>query len=222
MVQVADFSHELCGGTHVDNTAEIRIFRIISESSVATGVRRIEALTGSEALKAYEQERATVAAIGQRLKADPHQVVDKLETLLEDHAWLQKEVAKASQGQAANQIQQLAAGIQELPGGKYIIARVDGFTMELMQEAVDKLRDAMGSGVAVLGAVTEDKVAFVAGVTKDLTAKVQAGALVKIVAAETGGSGGGRPEMARAGGKDAAKVDQALAVGESKIKELLG
>ena len=222
VVQVPDFSSELCGGTHVDNTAAIRLFRIISESSVATGVRRIEALTGSEALKVYEQERAIVAAVCQRLKTDSHQVPDKLQTMLEDYARLQKEAAKASQGQAANQIQQLVAAIKEHSGVKYITARVDGFTMEQMREAVDKLRDVMGSGVAVLGAVTEDKVAFVAGVTKDLVARVQAGSLIKIVAAETGGSGGGRPDLAQAGGKDAAKIDQALAVGESKITELLG
>jgi alanyl-tRNA synthetase len=222
VVTMGTISQELCGGTHVTNTAQIRLFRIISESSVATGIRRIEAVTGDEALALYNQERVILADVSQALKSDNNQVIVKLNNLLEEHAKLQKEIAKTNQDQASGRIKELLTQIQPLGTVKYITARVDGFSMEQLREAVDKLRDTMESGVAVLGAVSEGKVAFVAGVTKDLTAKIQAGTLIKAVAAETGGSGGGRPDLAQAGGKDAAKIDQALQVGKKLIEELLG
>ncbi len=222
MVQVPGFSTELCGGTHVTNTAQIRWFRIVSESSVATGVRRIEAVTGDEAFRIAGAERRTLEEICALLKTDASQALLKLQALVDDYNKLQKELAKAGQDQAAQQVKELFAQIKTAPAGRFLVARVDGLSIELMREAVDKLRDQMGSGVALLGAVTEGKVTFVAGVTKDLTAKVQAGAIIKRVAAEAGGGGGGRPDLAQAGGKDAAKVDQALAVGAKLIQELLG
>ncbi|HEX3045192.1 MAG TPA: alanine--tRNA ligase [Bacillota bacterium] len=222
VVTVEGFSKELCGGTHVNNTIEIRLFRIISEGSVATGVRRIEAVTGEEALKLYQQEREILAQVGQALKTDSQQIIPKLNNLLSEYNRSQKELAKASQDQASGQIKQLIDQIKTSGPIKYIVARVDGFSMEMMQEGIDKLRDAMRSGVAVLGSVNEDKVAFVVGVTNDLTGKIQAGTLIKAVAAEAGGSGGGRPDMARAGGKDPAKIDAALQVGERMIKEKFG
>jgi alanyl-tRNA synthetase len=222
VVTVEGFSKELCGGTHVNNTIEIRLFRIISEGSVATGVRRIEAVTGEEALKLYQQEREILAQVGQALKTDSQQIIPKLNNLLAEYNKTQKELAKASQDQASGQIKQLIDQIKTSGPVKYIVARVDGFSMEMMQEGIDKLRDAMRSGVAVLGSVTEGKVAFVVGVTNDLTAKIQAGVLIKAIATEAGGSGGGRPDMARAGGKDPAKIDAALQVGERMIKEKFG
>ncbi len=222
VVQIPEVSAELCGGTHVANTAQIRAFRILSESSVATGVRRIEAATGYEALRVFNQERETLAELCGILKTDAGQAVAKLQATLDDYARLQKELAKADQDQAAQQTQGLFERIRKAAAGSYVVARVDGMSIELMREAVDKLRDRMGSGVAVLGAVTDGKVSFVAGVTKDLTAKVQAGNVIKAVAAEAGGGGGGRPDLAQAGGKDPAKVDQALAVGEQMVKQLLG
>jgi alanyl-tRNA synthetase len=222
VITIEGFSQELCGGTHVDNTAQIRVFRIISESSVATGIRRIEAVTGDQALRVSNQERAMLAEVCRSLKTDANQVLAKLDNLVDDYNKLQKEIAKTSQDQAAGRVKELFGQIREVGPAKYITARVDGFSMELMREAVDKLRDAMGSGVAVLGAVSEDKVSFVVGVTKDLTGKIQAGSLIKAVAAETGGSGGGRPDLAQAGGREPAKIDQALQVGEKMIKEILG
>jgi alanine--tRNA ligase len=221
VVTMGPISQELCGGTHVSNTAQIRLFRIISESSVATGIRRIEAVTGDEALALYNQERSILSEISLILKTDNSQAVQKLNNLLEEHNKIQKEVARTNQDQASGRIKELISRIQTAGAAKYIAARVDGFSMEQLREAVDKLRDSMESGVAILGAVTEDKVAFVVGVTKDLTSKVQAGSLIKAVAAETGGSGGGRPDLAQAGGKDAAKIDQALKLGEKLLKELL-
>ncbi len=221
VVSMGDLSNELCGGTHVSNTSQIRLFRIISESSVATGIRRIEAVTGAEALKLYNQERNTIDELCQILKTDSNQFISKLNNLLEDFNKLQKEVAKNNQDQAAEKVKGLLDNIKNIAGVKYIIARVDGFTMDQIREAVDKLRDAMGTGVAVLGAVSDDKVSFVVGVTKDLTSRIQAGTLIKSIAAETGGGGGGRPDLAQAGGKEPGKIDQALQVGEKLIKEIL-
>lgn len=221
VVSVGDFSSELCGGTHVANTAQIRLFRIITESSVATGIRRIEAVTGSEALKLSNRERETLDEICQSLKTDLDQVVVKLNNLIEDNSKYQKELAKVSHDQASGQVKELFNRIKTINGIKYITARVDGLNMELLREAVDKLRDQMGSGVAALGSVNEGKVSFVVGVTKDLTSKIQAGSLIKTIATLTGGSGGGRPDMAQAGGKDASKIDQALEAGERMIIEVL-
>jgi alanyl-tRNA synthetase len=141
--------------------------------------------------------------------------------LVAEETRLNKELSQIGQAEAANRIKRLFDRIHESNGRKYIVARVDGLNMELLREAVDQLRERMGSGVALLGAVTEEKVAFVAGVTKDLTTKVQAGSLVKAVAAVTGGSGGGRPDLAQAGGKEASQIDQALQIGEQRVRELL-
>lgn len=222
VVTVDGFSSELCGGTHVTNTAQIRLFRIISESSVATGIRRIEAVTGSEALKLYNREREVLNEICHSLKTDFSQAVIKVNSLIEENLKYQKDLSKLNQDQASEQIKELFNNIKTVNGSKYVVARIDGLSMELLREAVDKLRDRMGSGVAALGTVNEEKVAFVVGVTKDLTSKIQAGSLIKAIAVETGGSGGGRPDMAQAGGKEASKIDQALQVGEKMIVEILG
>ena len=222
VVTVDGVSSELCGGTHVANTAQIRLFRIVSESSVATGIRRIEAVTGSEALKLYNLEREVLNEICHSLKTDFSQATIKVNSLIEENLKYQKELSKLNHDQASEQVKDLFDNIKTVNGAKYVVARLDGLSMELLREAVDKLRDRMGSGVAALGTVNEGKVAFVVGVTKDLTSKVQAGSLIKAIAAETGGSGGGRPDLAQAGGKEASKVDQALQVGEKMILELLG
>jgi len=221
VISVERFSSELCGGTHVGNTAQIRLFRIVSESSVATGVRRIEAVTGDEALKMYQQERTILSELAALFKADVQSIPDRVKQLTEENLRLRKEKEQAQQANAAERIQALYGEIKSVGSWKYISARVDGLPMELLREAVDKLRDHMKSGVVVLGSVNDGKVNLVAGVTKDLTGRVQAGALIKKVASEVGGSGGGRPDMAQAGGKDPAKLDQALKIGEATIAELL-
>ena len=221
MVKVSDFSNELCGGTHITNTAQIRVFRIIAEGSVATGIRRIEAVTGIEALKLYNQERSILVEASQILKADPNQLLPKLTSLIQEYGKLQKDLAKVSQTQAADQTKALYQQIKTVGNSKYIVARVDGLNMEQLRESVDKLRDEMGSGVAALGSLTDGKLSFVVGVTKELTAKIQAGSLIKAIAAETGGSGGGRPDLAQAGGKEPGKLDQALQTGEKMIISLL-
>ncbi|NLY76318.1 MAG: alanine--tRNA ligase [Firmicutes bacterium] len=222
VVSVEGFSSELCGGTHVNNTAQIRLFRILAESSVATGIRRIEAVTGTEALKLYNREREALNEICDLLKTDFDQVVLKVNNLIEANLQYEKELAKLNQEQASGQVKQLFDKIKTANGIKYIVARIDGLSMELLRDAADKLRERMGTGVAALGTVNEGKVAFVVGVTKDLTSKIKAGDLIKAIAAETGGGGGGRPDLAQAGGKDASKIDRALEVGEKMIVETLG
>jgi alanyl-tRNA synthetase len=221
VVQVPGVSTELCGGTHVSNTAQIRLFRIVAESSVATGVRRIEAVTGTAALELYNRERRLLAEICQTVKTDAAQVVGKVNHLVAEELRLDKELSQISQAQAADRIKKLFDRIREYQGVKYIVARVDGLKMGQLREAVDQLREHMGSGIVLLGAVTEAKVAFVAGVTKDLTAKVHAGSLAKTAATATGGSGGGRPDLAQAGGKDAAQIDRALQNGEQLLRQAL-
>lgn len=221
VVKAGDFSTELCGGTHVPNTAQIRLFRIVSESSVATGVRRIEAVTGSEALRLAVGERELVQELSQLLKIDPQQLTARVQSLLDDYQKAQKELAQQNQQEAASEVEKLFSQIKTVGSSKYITAQLDGFNMESLREAVDKLRDKMQSGVVVLGSVVDDKVSLVVGVTSDLTGKLQAGALIKQVAAEVGGSGGGRPDLAQAGGKEPAKLPKALAVGEAKILKTL-
>lgn len=221
VITVEDFSTELCGGTHVCNTAQLRIFRIVSESSVATGVRRIEALTGEEAVKMYRQERDLLGESACLLKIEPMQVPEKITGLLDAYHQVQKQLEYWEARETAGRIESLYEAISPAGEGHYLVARVDGLSMELMREAIDKLRDRMKTGVAVLGAVTDEKVALVVGVTKDLTTKIQAGTLIKRIAAEVGGSGGGRPELAQAGGKDPAKLDQALAIGKQAILDAL-
>lgn len=221
VITVDGFSTELCGGTHVSNTAQLRVFRIVSESSVATGVRRIEAVTGVEALTIYREERRLLEEAAALLKGEPAQIVDKVAGLLDSHHQLQKQQELWQARETAERIESLYSAIVPVGEDHYIVARVDGLSAEVMREAIDKLRDRMRSGVAVLGAVTDDKVALVVGVTKNLTGKIQSGALIKRVAAEVGGSGGGRPELAQAGGKDPAKLDQALAVATQAILDAL-
>ncbi|MGE5598008.1 MAG: alanine--tRNA ligase [Bacteroidota bacterium] len=220
VVRIAEVSQELCGGTHLRNTAEARYFRILSESSVATGVRRIEAVTGDAAIELAESERALVGTIAETLKVNRDGIAARVSALAQELEELKRAAAKAEKEAAGGKVDEIE--IESLPGGRYAVARLDGLAMDLLREAADKLRDRMGSGVAVLGAVTDGRPLFVVGVTKDLTAKVKAGDLILEIAAVAGGSGGGRPDFAQAGGKDAGKIDEALAKGAERVRAALG
>ena len=220
VVGIGEVSKELCGGTHLRNTAQIRYFRILSESSVATGVRRIEALTGDAAISLAESERALVGTVTDTLKVERDGIAARVADLVRELDELRRASAKAEKEAAGGKVDELA--IRTLPGGKYVVGRLDGLSMDLLLEAADRLRDKMGSGVAILGAVTDGKPFFVVGVTKDLTGKIKAGDLIKEIAAVAGGSGGGRPDVARAGGKDAGKIDEALGKGEERVRAVLG
>jgi alanyl-tRNA synthetase len=221
VVTVGNVSQELCGGTHVRNTADIRYFRIVSEGSVATGVRRIEAVTGETALAMAEKERQLVAVMAEKLKTVPEQLPNRLEEIIEENSRLNKELNQAKRGQAGDEVQRILAEAIEIGGTKVAVARLAEFSMDLLRESVDRLKDALHSGIVLLGGVSEGKVSLVAGVTQDLTAKVKAGDLVKKTATMVGGGGGGRPDMAQAGGKEPAKLDEALKTSETWIREQL-
>lgn len=215
---VGDYSFELCGGTHVRNTAEIMAFRIITEGSVATGVRRIEAVTGWGALQMAAEERELLKELSALLQTEPAQLTEKVRALLATEAKLKKDLDAIARKAALAEGEELFAAVQEIGGHYYLVAKMTTASMDLMRETVDRFKDKYRSGVILLGAAQDDKVNFVAGVTKDLTAKLQAGNLVKQVAAITGGGGGGRPELAQAGGKNVDKLDEALREGERLIR----
>ena len=217
-LEISDYSYELCGGTHVRNTAEIMSFRIITEGSVATGVRRIEAVTGWEALRMAADERDLLKELSALLQTESAQLCEKVRTLLATEAKLKKELEAIARKAALAEGEELFAAVQEIGGHHYLVAKMTAASMDLLRENVDRFKDKYRSGVILLGAAQDEKVNFVAGVTKDLTAKLQAGTLVKQVAAIAGGGGGGRPELAQAGGKNVAKLDEALQEGERLIR----
>ncbi len=206
-----DFSVELCGGTHVSRTGDIGLFKITSEGGVASGVRRIEAVTGAAAL-AYlngAEEQLKEAAV--LVKGSRDNVLDKLAALLERNRQLEKEVDQLKAKAASAAGDDLAASAVEVKGVKVLAARLD-VDGDALLALVDQLKNKLGRAVILLGGALEGKVTLVAGVTQDLTGQLKAGDLMKQAAAAVGGKGGGRPDMARGGGTDAAALDQALAL----------
>lgn len=221
LVEIGEASMELCGGTHVKNSAEIMGFRILSEGSVATGVRRIEAVTGWEALTLAEREKTLVKELAEFLHTEPHQLKEKVSEIVAEHARLKKILDDLERKAALIEGEEMLAAVEEAGGHHYLVAKMNDVTMELLRENVDRFKDKLGSCVVLLGAVQGEKVNFVAGVTSDLTAKVKAGEIVKAAAKVAGGGGGGRPELAQAGGKETSKLEQALQEGERVIRFLL-
>ncbi|NLW59005.1 MAG: alanine--tRNA ligase [Firmicutes bacterium] len=218
---VGDYSLELCGGTHVRNTAEVMAFRIINEGSVATGVRRIEAVTGWAALELAASERDLLKELAGLLQTEPAQLAEKVRALLATEAKLKKELETIARKAALAEGEEIFAAVKTIGGHHYLVAKMTAASLDFMRENVDRFKDKYRSGAILLGAVQGEKVNFVAGVTKDLTGKLQAGALVKQVAAIAGGGGGGRPELAQAGGKNVAQLDEALKEGERLIRAAL-
>ncbi len=209
VVMVESFSKELCGGTHCRHTGEIGLFRIVSETGVAAGVRRIEAQTGSGALAIMKKLEAEVRELSDLLKVGPSELVSRTRKVLgqlkDKERELEELKLKMASGTAATSTVRTVAGIS------VHVQRTDGLDMNGMRALGDQLRDKLKSGVVALGAATGDgKVSLLVVVTKDLTGKIKAGELIKVMAAEVGGTGGGRPEMAQAGGKDPARLDTAL------------
>jgi alanyl-tRNA synthetase len=205
-------SRELCGGTHVGRTGEIGYFRIVGESSVAGGVRRIEALTGAGAEAWADAQAAAVREIAARLGAPPAQALERIEGLLNDLKQRQQELAALQSQSARGALEGLLGQVQQQNGVTYLAARVEAPDAARLREMGDWLRDKLGSGVVVLGAVVGDKPQILAVVTPDLVKqRYHAGNLVKALAQIVGGGGGGRPDMAQAGGRDVSKLDEALA-----------
>jgi alanyl-tRNA synthetase len=212
-VRVLDIgsSRELCGGTHVARTGDIGLFKIVAESGVAAGVRRVEAVTGINALRLVQEQEAALDGVAAALKAPASEAAQKVAQLLEHVRSAEKELAQLKAKLAGGQSEQLAGQAIEVGGIKVLAATLEGADVPALREAVDKLKNKLGSAAIVLGAVAEGKVSLIAGVTSDVTAKVKAGDLVNFVAQQVGGKGGGRPDMAQAGGTEPAKLAGALA-----------
>src|SRR5690554_3261488 len=215
------FSVELCGGTHVSRTGDIGLFKIVSESGVAAGIRRIEAVTGQGALDlvaANERQLKNVAAL---VRGGRDEVVDKVQQLIERSRALEREVqqlkARLASGAGGRDLLDEAV---DVGGIKLVAARIDGVDNKALRDTVDRLKDRLSSGVVVLGAAEGDKVRLVAGVTKDLTDRIAAGELIRGVAERVGGKGGGRPDFAQAGGNKPEALDEALASVKAHIAGL--
>ena len=211
VIRMGGFSTELCGGTHVKRSGDIGLFRILSESGVAAGVRRVEAVTGEAAVELTQSEHATLARVASQVKAQPGEIEQRIEQVLEQVRSLEKEIARLKSRAALAQGDEIAAQAVDIAGIKVLAATLEGADSSVLRETLDRLKEKLQSAAIVLGTVVDGKVALIAGVTPDLTKRIKAGDLVNHVAAQVGGKGGGRPEMAQAGGTDAAKLPAALA-----------
>ncbi|MEP4148321.1 MAG: alanine--tRNA ligase [Halioglobus sp.] len=206
----AGFSVELCGGTHVARTGDIGLMRITSESGVAAGVRRIEGVTGAGALAQMDLAEQHLAAVCDVVKGNSDNVADKVAGLRSENRELEKEIARLKQKLATGAGTDLTAEAVEVAGIKVLAANVEGADAKSLRDVLDQVKNKLGSGVILLSAVTDDKVALTAGVTKDLTDRVKAGDLMREFAARLGGKGGGRPDMAQGGGSDVASLPEVL------------
>lgn len=205
------FSVELCGGTHVNRTGDIGLFRITSESGVAAGVRRIEAITGAKALALFDQVEALVDSAGRSLKANRDSLIEKLEALVAQNRKLEKDLAGLKTKLATAGSGDVLTQAIDVAGIKVLALNLDGADAKSLRDTADHFKNKLGSAVVLLAAVEDGKVSLIAGVTQDITAKVKAGDLMGYVAGQIGGKGGGRPDMAQGGGTDVAALDAALA-----------
>lgn len=205
------FSVELCGGTHVNRTGDIGLFRITSESGVAAGVRRIEAITGAKALMLFDQVEALVDSAGRSLKANRDSLIEKLEALVAQNRKLEKDLASLKTKLATAGSGDVLTQAIDVAGIKVLALNLDGADAKSLRDTADQFKNKLGSAVVLLAAVGDGKVSLIAGVTQDITAKVKAGDLMGYVAGQIGGKGGGRPDMAQGGGTDVAALDAALA-----------
>jgi alanyl-tRNA synthetase len=221
VLSIDDFSKELCGGTHVRRTGDIGLFKIVSESSVAAGTRRIEAVTGEGVLKYLRQASETLALLADSLHAKPEELLQAVEKLADSEKKLRKELEAQQMKRATSQASDLVKEAREVKGVRVVAARVEVTDRSAMRQMVDDLRAKLQSGVIVLGSVSEGKVSLVAAVTKDLTNKLDAGKIVKQAAAIVEGSGGGRKDLAEAGGKNPAKLDESLQAVPAIIEAML-
>ncbi|MDN7127623.1 alanine--tRNA ligase [Pseudidiomarina terrestris] len=221
VVRMGDYSMELCGGTHVSRTGDIGMFRIISEAGIASGVRRIEAVSGLPAMRHTQHQQQLLRRSAGLLKADPAQLPERLQQQLDRTKGLERSLADLQQQLAAQAGGSLLDNALEIGGEKVILAEIDNVEPKALRGMVDDLKNQMGRGIVVLALANDNKVSLIVGVTKDLTSKVKAGDIVNVAAAEVGGKGGGRPDMAQAGGTDSSKIKDALAAAQTRIEESL-
>ncbi|PCJ17549.1 MAG: alanine--tRNA ligase [SAR86 cluster bacterium] len=206
-----DYSVEFCGGTHVDRTGDIGLFKIISESGISAGVRRIEAVTGKGALAQIDNEEEILKQVCGIVKSNQEELVDKVQQLAANNRSLEKQLEQLKSQMASSTGSDLASQAEDLSGVQFLAASVDGFNSKTLRDTVDQLKNKLGSAIVVLISAADGKVSIVVGVSKDLTGKVKAGELANMIAGQVGGKGGGRPDMAMAGGSDVAAVPAALA-----------
>ena len=216
------FSVELCGGTHVSSTGDIGVFKITSEGGVASGIRRIEALTGEGALRWIDGNQQSLDQAAALLKTPRDQVVAKVDQLQRRVKALEKELAAAKQQLLTGGPSDLTEGVTEIDGIKVLATRMDGADAKTLRDAVDRFKDKLKSAVVVLGSVEDGKVRLAAGVTKNNTDRIRAGDVIKPVAEQVGGQGGGRPDFAQAGGSNPDGLDAALASVPAWVTEHLG
>ena len=210
VVTMGPFSVELCGGTHVTRTGDIGLFKITSEAGIASGVRRIEAVTGEHALDVVQAQQATLSSLSALLKTDSQNILDRVVSLQNQTKELEKSLNSAKQKLASQQGADMLSSVVEINGTKVLVANLEGVEAKSLRSMMDDIKNRIGEGVVVLGVANESKVNLIAGVTKSLISKVKAGELVNFVASQVGGKGGGRPDMAQAGGDKPENLGQAL------------
>lgn len=211
VLSMGDFSTELCGGTHASRTGDIGLFRIISESGTAAGVRRIEAVTGEGAITTVHADSDRLSEVAHLLKGDSNNLADKVRSVLERTRQLEKELQQLKEQAAAQESANLSSKAIDVNGVKLLVSELSGVEPKMLRTMVDDLKNQLGSTIIVLATVAEGKVSLIAGVSKDVTDRVKAGELIGMVAQQVGGKGGGRPDMAQAGGTDTAALPAALA-----------
>ena len=222
VVTLGEFSTELCGGVHVNQTGDIGLFKIASESGIAAGVRRIEAFTGNAALNFVDGQANTLTQIASMVKSDVNNTASKVEQLIGKSKLLEKEIAQLKQKLAAQAGSDLVSQAIDINGTKVLIANLENTESKALRGMVDDLKNKMGSAIIFLATANNDKVSLIAGVTKDLTNSVKAGELVNVVAQQVGGKGGGRPDMAQAGGSEPENLAAALETVKPWLEEKLG
>jgi alanyl-tRNA synthetase len=211
VIRIGDFSTELCGGTHLEATGQIGLFKVLGEGAVASGVRRIEAVTGEDALRHVGRQEAALRESAGLLKIPPLELPRRLQKLLDEQKQLERQLALLEARLAKSRAQDLVSAAREVAGVPVLAARLDGLDPDGLRSVVDTLRERLTSGVICLGSAVDGKVNLVASVSKDLTRRFSAGKLLQEISKMVGGGGGGRPDLAQAGGKDAAMLDAALA-----------
>ena len=221
VLNFGDYSIELCGGTHVLRTGDIGLFKIISESGVASGIRRIEAVTGMLAIKKLTSYKDIIDNASSLLKTSSDQVLTKIEQLLKQNRVLERELAATKQQILGGDSSDLTERVIQIGKINILIHRLDGLDAKSLRTAIDKFKSKLGSAIVILGSIHEDKVKLAVGVTKDLNNQISAGNLIKSIAEIVGGKGGGRPDFAQAGGPDKEKVDEALKLALKLIKDEL-
>ena len=218
VVSVSEFSKELCGGTHTQATGDIGLFKIISEGGIASGVRRIEAATGSTAYQSVQKENETLASIRSILKAQPNEEVDRVDKLLKKSREMEKEIAGLKEKIVSGKGSELLSDIDKVGELSILVKQFEEMDAKTLRTFIDSAKNQLGSGVIVVGSKADGKVLLAAGVTKDLTKRYHAGNILKEIAGIVGGSGGGRPDMAQAGGTQTEKIGEALAKAKEIIK----